>query len=245
MAMIVCHGPKGGAGTTFITAHVAMGLADAGADVTVLTTASRDTLPFHFGLHPAVTLPSLIASADEAVVAGGINLRQYHKAADDPDFVPMMRDLGFLDHGKDRVMVIDVPSGDHRFAQSLIPHACAHVCPLQAHPDTLALLPQVLDEAGHDGLARSAIVINALDETRRLSRHGAAFIRELAGNRLVGRIRQDEAVSEAIAMLKPLARYAPASAALADVRKVAAAIAPTVEGSLATGLDTQDESRAA
>ena len=245
MAMIVCHGPKGGAGTTFVTAHLAMGLADAGLDVTVLTIAGRDTLPLHFGLHPAVTLPSFTASAEEAVVAGGINLRHYHKAAEDPDFLPMMRDLGYLEQGKDRVIVIDVPAGEHRFAQHLVPHASAHLCPLQAHPDTLALLPQVLEEAGYEGFARTAIAINGLDETRRLSRHGSAFIRELAGDRLVGRIRLDEAVPEAIAMLQPLARYAPASLALADVRKVAAAIIPTVDVSLDGGLDPQDESRAA
>ena len=45
-------------------------------------------------------------------------------------------------------------------------------------------------------------------------------MRELAGQRLVGRIRSDEAVPEAMAMLQPLSRYAPASAALSDVRAI-------------------------
>ena len=245
MALIVCHGPKGGSGTTFISAHLAIGLAEAGADVTVLTIAARDTMPLHFGLPPSLAVPSLTAPSEDGVDAGGVDLRQYRDAAEDPDFVPMLRELGYLDQGRERVMVIDVPAGEHRFAQRLVPNACAHVCPIHAQPDTLALLPQVFEDAGEASLAQTAIVINALDETRRLSRHGAAFIRELVENRLVGRVRLDESVPEAIAMLQPLARYAPASAALADVRKVAAAIVPTIEGLGTSEPDPQDESRAA
>lgn len=229
MPMIVCHAPKGGAGTTFVAAHLAMGLAEAGAEVTVLTMAPRDTITLHFGLQPATSLPSPTAPADEAVVVGGIDLRHYRKAPTDPDFLSMLRDMGYLETGLDRVLVLDVPAGELAFAKRMIPHACAHLCPLNAQPDTLALLPQMFGEAGPDGLQSTAFVINALDETRRLSRHGAAFIRELAGPRLVGRIRLDEAVPEAIAMLQPLARYAPASAALADLAAVAEAMLPALD----------------
>ncbi|SFF91896.1 Cellulose biosynthesis protein BcsQ [Novosphingobium sp. CF614] len=232
MAMIVCHGPKGGAGTTFIAAHLATGLAEAGADVTVLTVSPRDTLALHFGLQPALSLPSMTAPVNEAVVAGGINLRHYRRAPVDPDFIPMLRDLGYLAPGAHRVLVLDVPAGEQAFGRRAITHACAHVCPLNAAPDTLALLPAMFGEAGEAGLARTAFVVNALDETRRLSRHGAAFIRELTGPRLIGRVRLDEAVPEAIAMLQPLARYAPASAALADVRLVAAAMVPALDNNV-------------
>ncbi|MFC0686625.1 cellulose synthase operon protein YhjQ/BcsQ [Novosphingobium clariflavum] len=220
MPVILCHGPKGGTGTTFVAAHLAMGLSAEGADVTVLTFAARDTMPLHFGLSQAISLPSLTAPADEAVLVGGINLRHWTRSADDADLLPMLNDLGYLSPGKDRVMVLDVPSGDWRAARRIAQAACAHVCPLTVQPDSLALLPQMFDEAGTDGLSRTAFVINALDETRRLSRHGAAFVRELAGQRLVGRIRSDEAVPEAMAMLQPLSRYAPASAALSDVRAI-------------------------
>jgi len=229
MPMIVCHGPKGGTGNTFVAAHLAMGLSAQGADVTVVSVAARDSLPLHFGLSPATSLPAITAPADEAVLVGGINLRSWRRAAEDLDFVPMLNELGYFQPGKERVLVVDVPSGDTRLARRLIEHACAHVCTINAQPDTLALLPQVFGEAGPEGLARTAFVINALDETRRLGRHGAAFIRELAGQRLIGRIRMDEAVPEAIATLQMLGRYAPASVALADVKQIAEAIARTLD----------------
>jgi cellulose biosynthesis protein BcsQ len=229
MAVIVCHGLKGGAGTTFVAAHLAMALSEAGAEVTVLTLAQRDTIPLHFGLQPALTLPSLFAPTEDAVLASGINLRSYHQAPDDADFVPTLLEMGYLDAGQDSVMVIDVPASEFAFARRIIPHASANLCVLNAAPDTLALLPQVLDEASADNIARTTFAINALDETRRLSRHSSAFIRELVGARLMGRIRLDESVPEAIAMLQPLARYAPSSAALGDVRAIGAAMVPAIE----------------
>lgn len=245
MALIVCHGPKGGVGTTFLAAHLAMSFAGSGADVTVLSVSTRDTLALHFGLPMAGALPHLTASAESAVVAGGIDLRNVPNAPRDSDFVPMLRDLGFLSPGRDRVLVLDVPSGEPAFAQRMIAHACAHLCPLDPHPDTLALLPQVFEEAGSEGLLRTAFVINRLDDTRRLSRHNAAFVRELAGSRLIGRIRLDESVREAIAMLQPLAKYSPASAALADVRRIGGIVAPAIESTSPTWLAPQAESRAA
>lgn len=245
MALIVCHGPKGGAGTTFVAAHLAMTFAGAGADVTVLSVAARDTLPLHFGLAMGAPLPHLAAPADSAVVVGGIDLRNAALASRDQDFVPMLRDLGFLAPGADRVLVLDVPAGEPAFAQRMIAHACAHVCPLDPHPDTLALLPQVFEEAGAEGLQRTAFVINRLDDTRRLSRHNAAFIRELAGTRLIGRIRLDEAVREAMAMLQPLAKYSPASAALVDMQRIGSIMAPALENTAPVWVAPEAESRAA
>lgn len=229
MPVIVCHSIKGGTGTTFVAAHVAVALCEAGAEVTVLTMARRDTMPLHFGLPPALTLPSLFAPAEDGVLAAGVNLRSHVHAPDDPDFVPTLRDLGFLAAGQDRVMVVDVPSGETEFARTLIPHSSAHLCVLNTAPDALALTPQALDEATPGNLIRTSFVINALDETRRLSRHTAAFMRELLGARLLGRIRLDESVPEAIAMTQPLARYAKYSAALSDVRAVGTALIPTLE----------------
>lgn len=229
MPLIVCHGLKGGAGITFIASHLAMALSESGADVTVLTVAARNTLPLHFGLQPALTLPSLFAPAEDAVLAGGINLCSHLPALDDPDFVPVLGEMGYLETGMDKVMVIDVPASEYTFARRIVPHASASVCVLNAAPDTLALMPQLLDEASPENIAATTFVINALDETRRLSRHSAAFIRELVGTRLLGRVRLDEAVPEAIAMLQPLSKYAPSSAALADVRAISAAVIPALD----------------
>lgn len=220
MAIILCHSVKGGAGTTFVAAHLAHSMVQTGAEVSVLSVTPRDTLPFHFGLPPSVTLPSIFAPADAAVIVSGIKLCSYLEAADDPDFLTKLRDDGYLEPGLDRVMVLDVPALHFQLARRVIPVASAFICMLNAGPDTLALMPRVLEEADPRSVDRSAFVINALDETRRLARHNAAFLRELLGDRLLGRIRLDEAVPEAIAMLQPLQRYAPSCSALADVEAV-------------------------
>ena len=63
-------------------------------------------------------------------------------------------------------------------------------------------------------------MLNHLDDTHRLSRHTHIFLRELFGSKLLGTIRRDEAVNEASAMFEPLARFAPASVALNDLRRL-------------------------
>lgn len=229
MSVIVCHGIKAGSGVTFLASHVAMALSEAGAEVTLLTVTPRDTLPLHFGLQLANKLPSLFAPAEDAVLVNGINLRTHLRAVEDSDFVHTLLDLGFLEVGPQRVLVIDVPANEFAFARRIVPHANANLCVLNAAPDTLALLPQVLGDASSDDITRTMFAVNGLDETRRLARHSAAFLRELLGPRLVGRIRHDESVAEAIAMLQPLARYAPASAALADARAIGASMLPALD----------------
>jgi cellulose biosynthesis protein BcsQ len=230
MPLVLCHSPKGGVGTTFLSAHLAMGLAEAdatdgvGSDVALMTLSPRDLTPLHFGLGPAQRLPSLAAPAEAAVLAGGIGLFCEQNAASDSDFLPRLEDAGYLAVGSDRTLVIDVPSGQHAMARKLMPHAAVHICPLTPSPDCLALLPQLLDEAGDWGPRRTAYVFGKLDETRRLARHVAAFAREVLGERLIAKIRNDQAVPEALAMLQLLSRYAPASAALADARLAALAV---------------------
>ena len=45
-------------------------------------------------------------------------------------------------------------------------------------------------------------------------------MRELFGTMLAGTVRRDEAVNEASAMFEPLAKFAPSSVALTDLRKL-------------------------
>lgn len=232
MALVLCHSPKGGVGTTFLAAHLAMGLSHldgsdgvgsiAGeGDVALMTTSTSDLTPLHFGLSPAQRLPAMGSLAEASVLVSGINLYCEPRALNDADFLPRLEDAGFLSPASNRTLVLDLPAGERMLARRLMAHATIHVCPLMASPDCLALLPQLLDEAGDWGAARTAYVIGKLDETRKLARHVAAFTREVLGDRLIGKIRNDQAVPEALAMLQLLSRYAPASAALADVRLIA------------------------
>jgi hypothetical protein len=234
MALVLCHSPKGGAGTTFLASHIAMGLTHLegsdwiDGDVTLLSLSPYDPMPLHFGLAPSVRLPGLLAHADTAVLASGINLRCEPNAISDPNFLTMLDDGGYLSPLSPRVLVLDVPAGERELARALMPYATVHVCPLTAAPDCLALLPQILGEAEDSKAGQTAYVIGRLDETRRLARHIAAFTREVLGDRLIGKIRQDQAVPEALATLQMLTRYAPSSAALADAREAARLVAGMV-----------------
>lgn len=225
MALILCHGPKGGTGTTLMAAHLALALCQEGADVTVLSTSAMDSLPMHFGLQPSTRLPVLGAQADRAVVASGITLHNDPRAAADPDFAAKLRDHGFLD-GADKVLVLDVAAGDLGLARAVLPLARVHLCTLLAAPECLSLLPDYIDAERGCWSEHSVVAINRLDETRKLSRHTAAFLRELLGPRLIGRVRRDEAVPEALASLQYLSRYSPSSAALADTFALARALSP-------------------
>ncbi|VWX53630.1 cellulose synthase operon protein YhjQ/BcsQ [Novosphingobium sp. 9U] len=234
MALVLCHSPKGGVGATFLAAHLAMGLSQlegtdgvagvGGGDVALMTTSTSDLTPLHFGLPPAQRLPSMGSLAEASVLVNGISLTCEPRALNDADFLPRLEDAGFLSPASNRTLVIDVPAGERMLARRLMAHASVHVCPLTASPDCLALLPQLLDEAGDWGALRNTYVIGKLDETRKLARHVAAFAREVLGERLIGKIRNDQAVPEALAMLQLLSRYAPASAALADARVTAEAV---------------------
>lgn len=230
MPLIVCHSPKGGVGTTFLAAHLAMGLTHLdgtdgiAGDVALLTLSPRDLTPLHFGLGPSQHLPTMGGAAEASVLASGISLYCEPDALDDPDFMPRIEDAGYLAVGSDRTLVVDIPVGERLMARRLMPHATVHVCPLTASPDCLALLPQLLDEARDWGATHTAYVFGRLDETRRLARHVAAFAREVLGERLIAKIRSDQSVPEALAMLQLLSRYAPASAALADARLASQAV---------------------
>lgn len=251
MALVLCHSFKGGTGNTFLAAHLATGLLASeagngiGNDVSLLTLSTADVTALHFGLAPAQRLPLLAEPAEAAVLAGGIGLFCEPGAAFDPDFLPALQDAGFLGHSAGRTLVVDVPAGERALARRLMPHAAVHVCPLAASPDCLALLPQVLEEVETAGARHTVFVLSMVDETRRLTRHVSAFARELLGERLIGKVRADQSVPEAQAMLQPLSRYAASSAALADAQLVAKAVSAILSAERAAADAEAGASRAA
>ena len=86
---------------------------------------------------------------------------------------------------------------------------------------TLAALPLVYSDAQGPRDDRTFFLLNRVDDRLRLGRDIATMLGGLLGNRLFGTIRRDEAVGEALAMMETLASFAPASAALADLRAIA------------------------
>lgn len=224
MPLVLCHSPKGGAGTSFVAAQLALAFAARGRSVTALGLGAIDGLSLHCGMPPSFRAPPLLA---EGAPAPGIDLRHDSAAAARADLPALLARLGLL--SDERMLVVDLPSGSAELARLLEPIASVSLCILAPSPDCAAMLPQLAAEA------QGLFVVNGLDETRRIYRHCAAFMREVLGERLIGRIRGDIAVDEAQAMLLPLARHAFASEALADVNVLADRVAVLLGGEVADG----------
>lgn len=223
MPLIVCHSPKGGEGTSFIAAGLAQGLSLLGRDCIALDMTAQQGMKIWFGLAPDAVIPDLEDDVLEQVSVNGVSLRSGRQASHQADFAQALQ-TGELPLDGDTFYIADVASGDTALARLMCRYARLHVCPVTPTALSLAQLPRIAPGHPLDKLDRTAFVLNMLDETRRFSRHAAVFLRELLGENLVAQIHRDEAVNEAAGMRQTLMRHAPASAALADLNRLVAAV---------------------
>lgn len=224
MPLLLCHSPKGGVGTSFIAAQLAILLAGRGHEVTALDFTYQDALKLHFGLLPAQPLPNMADHVGEATVVSGVELLSAHDLGRDQAFRNRLGGEGASPFAGERLYIADVAAGDRELKELLLAHALLHICPLHPRPGSLALLPKIQPGTPTIALPKTVFVLNHLDDTHRLSRHSHIFLRELVGDRLIGTVRRDESVNEAAAMFEPIARFAPASVALTDLARLAVAV---------------------
>ena len=224
MTLILCHSPKGGVGTTFLTAQIAMGMAERGHDVLAIDFTWQDSLKLFFGIAPSQELPRLGEASDDEMVVGGIALLSGHAASTGETFTHALRPGQPSPFDDNRVVIADLSSADRRLKALLMPHAALHICAMLPRPGSLVALAKVDPEVPTVDLPRTAFILNQVDDTRKLSRHTKLFLGELFGDRLIGAVRRDEEVNEALASFQPIARYAPHSAALGDLKLLAAAV---------------------
>ncbi len=223
MPLILCHSPKGGVGTSFIAAQMAIHLAKRGHEVSAIDLTYQDALKLYFGLLPSQALPPLGATGADAVAVAGVQLYSGYELAQDAAFREGLA-AGAEAFGGDTLYIVDVAAGDREMRDLLMPHAALHLCTLQPRPGALAVLSKIAADGPTVDLPKTVFVLNHLDDTHRLSRHSHIFLRELFGDKLLGTVRRDEAVNEAAAMFEGLAKFAPASVALADLEKLAEAV---------------------
>lgn len=224
MALILCHSPKGGVGTSFIAAQLAIALAGKGHDVTAVDFTYQDALKLFFGLLPTQPLMEMGQATSQSMVVSGVELLSAHSLSRDPHFREILARPGHSPFESDKLFIADVAAGDRETKELLLPHAMLHICTLLPRPGSLAALTKVQPGTPTIELPRTVFVLNQLDDTHRLSRHSHVFIRELFGDKLIGTVRRDEGVNEAAAMFEPTAKFAPASAALTDLKTLALAV---------------------
>ena len=212
MPLVLVQGLRGGVGTTSLVANLAIGLAQAGLPVTVLDMAARSTMALHFGLQPTDRLPPLDEARPNDLVVHGVTLRDAYTVADRGDLTYGLAS-GEISFDGDMLYLADVGSADMGLFEQLRPYAALDMLVLAPSGECLASLPEALDAAGPN----TRFVLNKADDTRKLARHASVFVRELLGDKLLATIRSDEAVVESAAMIHPLVRHAPVSAALHDI----------------------------
>ncbi|PZN97312.1 MAG: ATPase [Alphaproteobacteria bacterium] len=222
MTLVLVHSPKGGVGSTFIAAQVAIALAEQGRDVAAIDCTGQDSLRLHFGLHRALPAATGGQMAPATLVVFGVALSNGDalrkiSASDDPQSVGAL-------FPADRVTIIDVAAGDHDLKARLMAFAALHICVLAPSAASLAILSQVEPGTATVDLANTVFVLNQADDRLRLSRNITSFLAELFGSNFIGTVRRDEAVNESLAMLQQVSRFAPASVIRTDIAVLTSAI---------------------
>jgi chromosome partitioning protein len=220
VALILCHSPKGGVGTSFFAAYLSILLAERGHDVAALDFTYQDSLKLYFGVIPQQMLPEWRDDAAEATAVSGVQLFGAHNSSREQSFFDRLGRPGASPFDTGKLFIADVAAGDTATVSRLIPYATMQLCVLQPNPSSLATLPRLSLEGAAVDVTKTMLVLNHIDDTRRLSRHSLIFIRELFGDKLLGTIRRDEAVNESAAMFESIKKFAPTSVALADLRKI-------------------------
>jgi len=224
MPFILCHSPKGGAGTSFVAAHLALALAEDGHAVTAIDMTRQDSLKLYFGMTPIQAIPDFEAPEEEAHVVAGVSLRQGYRVAH-TDAFELALARGEVPLTGEPFIIADVAADDVALRAMLLPHAALVVMPVVPTAVGRAALTQAQPGTPLIEMDYTGFVINRLDETRRFARNAHTFLRELLGGKLLGAIHEDEAVNEATARGQVLPGYAAASAAMKDVCTLATAVA--------------------
>lgn len=212
MTLVLMRSPNGGVGTTFLTARLAMALAARGHEVCAVDCTAQDSLKLHFEIAPNQSLEPLNGEATPDAMAG-VQLYRWDLGQD----AATLSDLLAAHSGVGRVCLVDLGTHAGELRDRLMPHATVEICPLVPTPVALAGLTRVDPARALTMLDRTLFVLNQLDDRRRLSNDIHKLLRALLGEQLLGTVRRDEAVNEALAAMTPLASFAPASAALKDI----------------------------
>ena len=217
--MILMRSPKGGVGTTFLTARLAIALAARGYEVSAIDATTQDSLKLFFELSPSQSLEMF----DAALTPDAISGVQLFRA--DPELAThLLADQLAAWRSAGRICIVDIGTAQAARRSELLPHADLEICAFVPSPIALAALTQVDPDEPVLALKRTMFVLNLLDDRRRLSNDIHKLVCTIMGDQLLGTVRRDEAVNEALAAMKPLAVFAPASAALHDIDKLTDAL---------------------
>lgn len=242
MRTVAFVAPKGGTGRTALVANLAALLARAtGGRVLAIDFDPRNQLGLHFGMAP--TEPAGLASA---ALAGDRIATALRRAPDGTPYLPFggprdsdratveqrvteqplllrgwLADAAFADLD---LALIDVAAGPSGWYDHALRCADAVLVVLQPDAAGFATLPSLQAQlARHRGAhaGEAWLLLNGVDESRRLSRDVRAVLQRAFGDRVAPAVHHDEAVREALALQVPVVDHRPTSQAADDLRRLA------------------------
>ena len=237
MTIIAVHSPKGGSGSTLISARLAMSFTSRGRPVTVVDYTRQDTLKLHFGMVPSQTIQPWQGAEADAPVIGGVRLVKGYGSRMAPE--QLIQD--FCGGDRNQLFILDISSSDLELRHEVSQFADLNLCVLEPTPAALTSLTLLDEGASIRELQNFAVVLNRVDEQYKLSRHCRRFLAELLGEQYFGIVRRDEAVNEALAQFETLEKFAPHSVVLRDVTALTNMIETYLNGELtgdSEGADT-------
>lgn len=194
MIQIVLTALKGGTGVSTLTSGLSQAAAAEDLDVLCIDHDDQDLLKYSFGM---------VGMADGGAMRNGN---------------PRIRLKG-TDHRLSAADAADVVLVDLPRCQSTPEHLDQADAILLVVPASATGVVQA--PAVKQFLAKGDnrfIVLNQLDARVPLKKTAAAYLQEEFSDRIIGQVRHDGAIEEALANLEPLSRAMPYSAAWADMR---------------------------
>ncbi len=223
MPLIAIASPKGGVGKTTLTAYLAAYLAAQGWRVVALDLDPQNALRLHLGLsirEEAGVMANLAEDTDwhAAMVETpfGVQLLPFGNAdpvdaldsfaaiMEDPELIA--RPVRQIAARADTIMLLDTPPGPNPATAALLPLIDLTVLVLLADGGSAAMIPRIAENSfmGRSATARRAaeravVVLNQFDADAPLADAVLAMAERSLGDRLLGTIRRDDALAEALA----------------------------------------------
>ncbi len=213
-----------------------MELARRGVETTAIDCTAQKALRYYFGLDTSQDLLRFDASGEEPFAVSGVSLRDGHAPGEATEIAAKIENLRNRGGG---AVIVDVASGDMALLDALLPIANLRVCMIDPGPVALNALIHLGQGVPLLDLERTALVLNLRDDTRKLSRHIHMLCNSAFAPLMIGSVRRDECVNEAVAKLDPLPKAYPASPALKDIEQLASRIMDRI----ATGVHEQEAAR--